>query len=737
MYTLKLSYLPYIGESLVLNQDNFSAVQPTSYAEFKCNNIRFGSNGSFVVVVDTGTLSVVGTTFSNYVQTGYMFDFIRTGAINFCELTDNEGTTTYYQINDCRYVSANRFEISCLNTLYNVYGASNFNFTSVGVIPAQNPFIERGYAFDSLLTGSTSVSCRWDKNALTDMYATSPFDININQLEGRLKLKWKEVDTAAGVMLDFCKKPKAWLNVYVNTGVEYTFSGSNNLTRKVKFGDTPVSNGKLEDITTNYPSLPYAILTLPIFEGTEALYLPTPPEFEGTGYSAWCNAYGAQALVSQIAKMVGESHIYQISVTPYAPCKLYGTMGGTGTSYQYTPTSGSYGIPSDYDVIPLGRYPDNDGFNMCCLKANYVDISPRLSIPVERAELSTIAIEYNTMFDYNLSASTLSTSSNPYILFNTRKIVLSDISGNKFDVDLMKIGRINPNLVFKSTSGFDIGANNYAVWLDTSTLPYNTFASNYSGYTNDIVKNGYGLIASAVNGYTYSVNQLESFLANNQNYYVTRNATEKLARTENILNATFGIIQGLTQVATGVSTANPVAVTGGITKTGSSALSGVLKEQSIQLTRQNSDRHLADLGNAPESLLSTNSVLFQTAIQQMGFYLSFYKASNRDINNLINDFIVYGLPVNKYVSTAECRKYITFTNSKFDLTNYKYVKGTISLTGNWGTGVGFNNQAANIWSGAVRRGLEMYKLSSNIIDGSANNSSVDSMPKEVFNAWVN
>lgn len=734
MYTLKLSYMPYISDNFLLLNSSNNPISVSSYLTTTTYNLRFTEKGVFTFILNTEDVTAVGVAFTNYVQNGILFDAIRTGAINFCSLVTNKNVETYYSIINIRYVSSNRFEITCYNTLYNVYGSNTTTFSQIRTIPANNPFIERGYAYDSLFT--TDGRCQWSKQANTDMYARAPYDINVNQLEGRTKLCWQEIDKAEGVMLEFSKKPKAWINVYVNTGVDYTFKGANGKTRKVTFEDTPVSKGSPTD--NDYPTLPYAILTMPIFdEGTTSFYLPTPKEFEGTGYSTTTIASWSVANLKNIVEQIGESHIYQISVTPYAPNKMRGVLTKDVNNYVYTPTTSSYLQPSDYDIIPLGRYPDDtDGFNICCLKANYVDVSPRYSIPITRTDFQSILANsaYNTMFDYNISKDTMSNEGNPYVLFNTRKMILSDISGNTFDIDLMKIGKIKDvGLVFKSVSGFDIGANNYAVWLDIESLPYNTFVQDYSNYNDDIVKNGYGLIASAVNGFTFSVNQLENFLANNQNYFITRNATEKVARTENVITGVFGIAQGITQTITGMSTLNPVATATGITKTTTSLTNALLKEENLKLSRANSDRHLADLANAPESLLNTSSVVFQSALQQVGFYLSFYKATERDINNLLNDFICRGLPINRYVTTAEARKYLVMTTNAFDTSNYKYVKGDIKLTGNWSTTVyvGYDSQASQLFQKAVSEGLSIYHLTT--LSGAVNDSSVDSLRKDVYN----
>lgn len=734
MYTLKLSYVPYIGDNFLLLNTNNNPISITSYLTATTYNLRFIERGVFTFVLNTEDVTPVGDVFKKYVDNGMLFDALRTGAVNFCALLTDKNVETYYNIINIRYVSANRFEITCYNTLYNVYGSNTASYSQLRTIPALNPFIERGYAYDSLF--DSTGKCRWSKQADTDMYARAPFDININQLEGRTKLCWQEIDNAEGDMLEFCKKPKAWINIYVNTGVEYTFKGANGKTRKVTFEDTPVSKGSPTD--NDYPTLPYAILTMPIFdEGSTGLYLPTPTEFDGSGYTTTTIASWSVANLKNIVEQIGESHIYQISITPYAPNKMRGVLTKNVNNYAYTPTTSSYLQPSDYDVLPLGRYPDDtDGFNVCCLKANYIDVSPRDSIPLTREIIQSLLANsvYNTMFDYNLSRDTLSKEGNPYILFNTRNIVLSDIAGNKFEIDLMKIGKIkDTGLVFKSVSGFDIGANNYAVWLDIGSLPYNTFVQHYSSYSNDIVKNGYGLVASAINGFTFSVNQLESFLANNQNYFISRNATERVARTENVITGVFGVLQGVTQTLSGVSTLNPVATASGITKTTTTLTNALLKEENLKLSRENSNRHLADLKNAPESLLNTTSVVFQSALQQVGFYLSFYKATDRDINNLINDFICYGIPINRYVSTADARKYLVMTTNAFDRENYKYIKGDIKLTGNWGTTayVGYDSQASQLFQKAIKEGLSIYHLS--VLTGSADDSSVDSIRKDVYN----
>lgn len=734
MYTLKLSYMPYVGDNFLLLNSNNNPISISSYLTTTTYNLRFTDRGVFTFVLNTEDVTTVGDVFTKYVENGILFDAIRTGAINFCALVTEKNVETYYAVTNIRYVSAKRFEITCSNTLYNVYGSSTTTFSQLRTIPANNPFIERGYAYDSLFTNDGK--CRWSKQADTDMYARAPFDVNINQLEGHSKICWQEIDNAEGAMLEFCKKPKAWINVYVNTGIEYTFKGANGKTRKIIFEDTPVSKGNPTD--NDYPTLPYAILSMPIFdEGTTSFYLPTPSEFEGTGYDSITIASWSVANLKNIVEQIGESHIYQISVTPYAPNKMRGSLSKYVNNYVYTPTTSSYLQPSDYDIIPLGRYPDDiDGYNICCLKANYVDVSPRYSIPLTRTDIQSLLANsvYDTMFDYNVSKDTLSKEGNPYILFNTRKMIVSDISGNTFDIDLMKIGKIkDTGLVFKSVSGFDVGANNYAVWLDVDSLPYNTFVQDYSNYNNDVVKNGYGLVASAVNGFTFSVNQLESFLANNQNYFITRNATEKVARTENIITGVFGVAQGITQTVTGISMLNPVATASGVTKTATTLTNALIKEENLKLSRANSDRHLADLSNAPESLLNTTSVVFQSALQQVGFYLSFYKATDRDIDNLLNDFFCYGLPINRYVTTANARKYLVMTTNTFDTSNYKYVKGDIKLTGNWSTNayIGYDLQASQIFKKAIKEGLSIYRLTS--ITGSANDSSIDSIRKDVYN----
>lgn len=210
------------------------------------------------------------------------------------------------------------------------------------------------------------------------------------------------------------------------------------------------------------------------------------------------------------------------------------------------------------------------------------------------------------------------------------EIRIYDYYGNYISYDPFKMGTNNIKLAINELITPDI------------TRGFLFFIGNNSAiYTTELISEYFGLFYTNDTSILVSVNQLDSFLANNKNFFeIAENVRDKNTRKS--------IIQSLISGAGAAASFMSGNIIGGVLGTVGAAYSLYSTSQENELDITNKGLTLDQLANAPETLNNSNNNILLPYIKnagEVGFYIELWQGFQADIETACQYLHKYGYTV--------------------------------------------------------------------------------------------
>ena len=677
-----LYYLPFLDSTILTKPpSDFEIKNRASYVELTTSNCEI-SNKTLTLTFTLGLKSY----YVDYLQD--KFNCVRLYANSDAYV--NEPLGDYKIIGAYQSAGGSKVRFTCELSQYQAYRLkyNDKTMNNVNICDFFNnatpAFLEYGYKYDSILNEQGFVN--WSKGATTDIYRPLAQTIEKNVFQGRGKILWDVFNLSDDGTIDrddyaetLEHGSKYWINIYARTGSKI---GDDEIGYSYLFNYQKFKNNISTSMPYMYnmsPALPYEVISFGIADNP--LYtLRANTDDTGDNYAYFSIVY-SESIIQRIFNTIGTENILQITATPIPPfidvsARIEEIATGT---FAYSQYRNKYLTPIK---IPAGVEGENDIYLFRCNKLNG---SLYNSLPYTYSNFTdtTGDISYED-FNAEFTSEDLSTIKNPYIGLNTRSIILTSSNGSKYTLDLLNLGQIN-KLVFSLIYTFELGASNYlcGINLTESDLPYYVQNTGVNLINTSLI--GVGATGSNANSFVYSIDQLAEYLLNNKNFYLTRDANIALQREQSYTKTGVSLATSLLSFAAtaiaSVATGNPIPLIagslgsiGGVIGAGASSVTSL---DAIQTSLDNSNRTLDNLANAPDKLITSTSPFTDIIVNETGFYLNFYSATEEIQKTLLNDFLLKGIYLNKYVDKIQ--DYINLTSYKFDKKYCKYIKGAVDL----------------------------------------------------------
>lgn len=677
-YSCYLGYFPFINSNVIISSNiSIDNTSFTNTLHLETQNLRICTNLEKPSNLN-GSIKMIYTIPNN------QMDFISFDSYNSVILTNTTNSQyLIYKILSIGYVSSNKIEIIAEPSIYNMVKNISPNNDTITKAPT-NPlshmnyhdsFVEWGYKADSILLNGRP---NFTKNADSDLYCPMQSKTEMNILKNRTKLLINFDKTEYGLdatgevslVNRMINNVQGWVLIYVQSGVNIEF----------KNGETVIYSG----ITPNTHFIPDKRIS-PLFASVDQPYCIITAPIDGWGYSFSLKQNDLSYQLTPSLKALNEfikkysAYILQIKIVPFIPFEVDNISGGTGLI--------TYDINNySFRQIPIEVATDGSAGYFGALLLNNIILDEFKTIPID-------SISSKFFDSYNqYTTEDLSTNDNPYIFGNTWKMKIDDCFGNTFDYSPILMGELNKTtkqskgLIFKIGYSFEIGVNNYYMYLDTQLS-----CLDKSIYNVDIHKTGSCLVGSNDMSILYSKDRLEEFLANNKNFFTIRSntySTDKLIALDTYNTKDMNnFVNTISQTLWGMSHAynNFQIVSAGVASASNSIQKSNLNENELYAsekrldnTIRNSNLELSNLAYAPDRLDKTSSSFtLPFSLQPIGFYVNWYTCTDFIKNNLLVEFITKGIYVNKYVKSYDLEQYINITSTKNDKKDWKYFKGQV------------------------------------------------------------
>lgn len=254
--------------------------------------------------------------------------------------------------------------------------------------------------------------------------------------------------------------------------------------------------------------------------------------------------------------------------------------------------------------------------------------------------------------------------------------------GTSYEFDLQKLNRQNPLFLYSE-----------AMTMDTSKykiIPYtNEINEIYSGTNFELSYNG--LVGTNDTSIEISTDQLDTYLANNKNFYLSFQKQQERQMTSVKWNALNGIVNGATSGASSGAGGVVSALAGAGMGAVGGAVSGLFnylktqKDQEYQRTLR--DLSIDDMRSAPDVVSNANgNAIFNTTSGDIAPYMEIYEALPHELEMANDDMYMNGFTYNKI---DDIFKFINKTGSKHIRRYFNYVQ---ALIGNI-SGISIGSQA--------------------------------------------
>lgn len=499
-------------------------------------------------------------------------------------------------------------------------------------------------------------SYKFKGDAQSELFEREPVQDVAKRLVERRKLKLKR-DTSGELETTFddyvINRSKGWVYVYLSAG-----------TYNIKV-NAEVSAGSLQVETVKYPlsNIAYKIQDQSQTGGTAVLCYPLSSNFEFESYATKQDggdvsqstivetikpsARGLEAFLLANSAEGGAANIYAIKYSIMPPFKqdAYAVerIENDKAILQASWGAMSWGFSDNISIIKTGTsVAENDGL----IVMGYQDLTP----------VSAILDNNIKQFAFNkdeINSASNSPVYNPKLLNEDYSELVLSIYGNSYKYDLQKLNNPKPSFLYYEALTPDI---------TKSLLVYD--APTVDGVYIPETKNNYsGLMSTIDNSVLFSSSQLEQYLANNKNAFLS-------FQTNQVFSAVKGVI------GSGISAASTRAI-GGPTNPLLAGLGtgAALMKTGLDLTQEAIQFNLSidNMRSAPNQLVNANgNAVLLNAISEIGAYIELYEILPNE-KKVINDFMhQFGYSVNKidkpenYFKTRVAFNYIKCTLTNID-----------------------------------------------------------------------
>lgn len=698
-YTIYFGYLP--KSSLIVSRTT-DIVKDTELANLYSNEV---SQISFTK--DGGCNFICEQTQRKITQLAYAcYNAFFIKVPNYNSDGDLVGNTIIpYDIESVEYVGSVNVRISGTLSPYSLALYLQYNNTSTNIpliwndIRCFNAYVERGYKYDSILNNVGKVN--FSSNADTDIYCLPPYSINKDRFSYSEKVKYN-IATKTDYDNDFNDliKDMLWEICYILPDAVSTSSDGLNST--TLFGNNISYDTTTKTVNNNSRiMLPYYVFCKPLL----------PPHkyftFEGNnGASGWGYVY------DEMVKAY-EPYILAKQVTFLPPFLLDTT--GDNVSIGTTTTNVTFAVNNPYVITPEVCYYEGN-----TLKQKQLPLIFNLPYVYDgTVNLNNYGVFHSGLNQTYTKSDLGDMDTNPYINMITQELRITDNQNGSYTYNLVNLGRYD-ELHISTYMSFDIGTMYAYSCIDTSYLQASVLKSQA---TQDYR----GLLTNYNNSLLWNSDLLKQYMAQNKNFYQIRN-TDFSKYVENwFFNTSTSL--GLSMVAE--------SVTGAV----SSAKSGYLGVKNYWNDIKKEDYNLDNLQSAPDKLSgSANDTLFYSNNRQLGIYVDLYETSRLVKHALWQDFIKYGLYINRYVTDDQAYYYTHFM-SYYDRKHLKYFKGTLRLKPFYrGETIGDKYVNSYLCSDSCLKTMETYLQNGCYVVKDSNNDifnpSDSASELEIFNNYI-
>ena len=704
-YTIYFGYLPKSSLIVARTTDIVKDTDLSSLYNIEVSQISFTKDGACSFICNQTQRKI-----NQLAYACYNAFFIKTPNYD----TDNElvgYSITTYDIESIEYTSSVNVKITGTLSPYNLALYMQYNSASTNIpliwndIRCFNAYVERGYKYDSILNSFSKVN--FSTNGDTDLYCLPPYTINKDIFSYSEKVKYT-IASKTNHNNDFNNLVynMLWEIAYILKDATSTSSDGQNSTTIAgnmiyETSKTVNNGGKLD--------LPYYIICKPLntngydFTVTDTNVSPSVDVSWIDNYDALIKAYEPYVLAKQVT---------------FLPPFLLDTTGDDVTISTSPNTI-------HFDFAPLN--PHINDVNLYYYDGNTLE-RPRIPLIAQLPYVFDGTVDLTNYGDLFVSpiSKTYTVSDladmdlNPYINLITQELRLTDNQANSYTYSLINLGNYS-ELHIKTYMSFDVGDMYAYSCIDTSYL------SN-SVLKEQATQDYRGLLSRYNNSLLWNKDLLAEFMSQNKNFYKIRDTEFENYVRNWFFNTTLSL--GASVVAENIL---------GGAKSVTTGYQGI---KNYYTTIAKEDYNLDSLQSAPDKLGgSSNDTLFYSNNRQMGVYVDFYQTSRLVKHALWQDFIKYGLYINRYVTDDQAYYYTHFTGT-FDRKHLKYFKGVMRLKPFYRTEtIGDKYKNSYLCTDTC-----LKKLETNLQDGcyivkDSNNdifSPSDSANElEIFNAYIN
>lgn len=631
-FKIALANIPFLTQNYVI-QDDKQLIDIIAYNQKKYPTLDIANLSSFNINKD------------NSIEFTYQFDegiiaalgFNRYNAVYLSHehfLSTDSANWSIYEIQRIQYLSAFNARIKAVPSFYTIIRDTTPD--ALTIIPkyyspskdlkSHVTFVEKGYAYDSLV----------DSNGVTK-YTTS----GNNDLYARV----------SNPPMPFLKKATK-LKQFDGAYEEYILGYVVIYTLPVDFE----SNDPLPYLTSSNISTPYSCYVLPVLKEGDVTRINAPI---GTTSGNILTANHLQSFITTL----GEKAASILNIKFYAYSSLYHGQFTSSVSGIYLMLTGS---PfTDCKFLPVTI--DSVEYNVI--------------VPYELNNV--IFLRDFDFSDWNLpkcsrgahitSDDLNNINENPFIVGNTNEFVISDLLGTQYGGNFNRFGTV-ANLLFKMHQNWSPEPSFISVdVLNSNSIQANILSDKMQQF-----------VSSSSYTISFALDRMQEFLANNTNFYELNNTIKRYMqnmRNANIaetwVNGTLNQVGAAVQlVSSGKGTINMSSSTLGMTA--STAFQLYRSHQEIQLFETKNRMYLENLASAPDKLVGCDSnILSVLANFSPAIYACWYTCDDLTKEQMLKEFIYYGIELNKFVENGE--KYFTITENKFDKVFSKYFKGSTEL----------------------------------------------------------
>ena len=265
-----------------------------------------------------------------------------------------------------------------------------------------------------------------------------------------------------------------------------------------------------------------------------------------------------------------------------------------------------------------------------------------------------------------------------------------------FSYDMQKLNLKSFNLIYNENLSPDITNGYLRILTDDDNI-----------YNSQCMENFTGLVFKADNGLLYGISQLQTFLANNKNFYLQRDIGMVRDIFKTVVNLGRGLRNSAMQLASGDVIAGDISA--------NKAVSGaIINTADIIVNRINSNLTLDNMKNAPETIKNADgNILFNISCTDFGLYVEIYSALENELE-IANDYMHrYGFTYNQIDNIKNVDNIRVYFN---------YVKADVENI----TGINLSNTIKNKIREIFRNGIRLWN----------NTPEIFKYDKENYERWL-